>query len=108
MFAPLKVNNEFALFCVTPVTLVPITALMSVEPVPVPEFVMVPVLLMAVVERVMPAARALLLARIKSPVPLTPPDKVRALVPAVFVKVVVPLEFIVKAPLIVNAEVVLF
>ena len=88
MFTPLKVKKLVALFCVTPVTLAPSPALMSVEPVPVPEFVMVPVLLMAVVERVMPLAKELLLLRIKFPVPVMPPDTVSIFVPAIFVRVV--------------------
>src|SRR6266446_5189063 len=85
------------------------TALMRVEPLPVPELVIVPVLLTLAPERVMPLAIELLLLRTRLPVPVTPPVKVSSDEPLalLFVRMVPPL-FTVRAPLIVNAEVALF
>ena len=109
MFAPDKVRLEVALFSVTPVTLVPMIALISVPPLPVPEFVMVPVLLTVAPERVIPLAIELLLFRVRLPVPLTPPVRVSNDEPLalLFVRVVPP-PFTVSAPLTVSAEVALF
>jgi len=95
------------LFSTTPVTLVPITALIVVPPDPLPLLVMVPVLLTEAVDNVMPLAVALLLLSTRLPVPLTPPEMVSNLVPLLFVSVVPPL-FAVSAPLTVSAEVALF
>ena len=105
--APLTVSAEVVLFSVMPVTLEPTAALISVEPVPLPELVMVPTLFTAVVESVMPLASELLLLRIKLPVPVTPPDNVSILVPAVLVSVV-PLALTTKPPLTVSEDAVLF
>lgn len=99
---------ELALFSVTPVTLEPITALMIVEPEPVPEFVTVPVLFTLVVERVIPASVELLLFSMRLPVPVVPPDTVRSFVPLLLVRVVPPLFTVMAVVLIVRAEVVLF
>ena len=86
-----------------PVTLEPTVALIVVVPVPDPELVIVPVLLILVVDTVV--VPELLLLKVTLPVPLMPPDKVKAAVP-LFVKVV-PLALGVIAPLIVKAEVLL-
>ena len=91
----------------TPVTLVPMIALIVEPPAPLPELVIVPVLLIDVPDKVMPAAVALLLLSTRLPVPLAPPDNVNNLVPLLLVSVV-PLELTVNAPLTVNAVVVLF
>src|SRR6266404_5784328 len=91
----------------TPVTLVPITALMSVEPVPLPELVIVPVLLRVVPDTVIPLAVALLFLRVRLPVPVVPPDRVNSAVPLLLVRVVPPM-FTFRRPLIVSAELVLF
>ena len=74
------------------------TALISVTPLPVPELVIVPMLLTLVVERVMPLAILLLLLSIRLPVPLTPPETVSSELPLalLFVRVVPPL-FTVRA-----------
>src|SRR5207248_1660112 len=71
--------------------------------------VIVPELLTLVVERVMPLAIALLLLRMRLPVPPTPPDNVNNEPPLalLFVRVVPPL-FTVSAPLTVRAELALF
>lgn len=53
---PVSVNCDVALFWTTPVTLVPMTALIVVVPLPVPELVIVPVLLIDVVDIVIEAA----------------------------------------------------
>lgn len=75
-------SAEFALFCTTPVTLVPITELMVVvleNPV-VLELVMLPVLLTAVAPDsvILPVLVAVAL-RSRLPLPVTPPPKVRVL-----------------------------
>lgn len=66
---PDKINAEVLLFCVIPVTLLPITAEMVVVPLPAPELVIVPVLLTPVTpfERVIVCVLAPL--KIKLPVP---------------------------------------
>ena len=79
VFIPDKVNCDVALFWMTPVTLVPMTALMVVVPVPVPELVMVPVWLIEVVERVI--VPVLVLFIIMFPVPVMPPFRINAAVP---------------------------
>ena len=103
---PLVVNADVVLFSVMPVTLLPILALISELPEPVPELVMVPVLFTSFVDNVMPLADVLLFFRIKLPVPVTPLVNVRIAV-LLFIIVVPPaLTFI--APLTVRADVVLF
>ena len=103
----MKLSGDVALFSNTPVTFVPTTALMSVEPLPVPEFVIVPTLLIDVPDKVIPEAVELLLFRIKLPLPLAPPDNVNNAVPLLFVRVV-PLALLgVSKPVTFNAEVVL-
>lgn len=52
VFTPDNVSAEVAELCVIPVTLAPITAEMVVGAIPVPELVMVPVLLTEVVKKV--------------------------------------------------------
>ena len=97
------VSPEVVLFWVMPVTLVP-TVVIDVLPVPVPEFVIVPALLM-IPFRLMPLVSALLLLMIRLPVPLAA-DTVRALVPSKFVSVVPPL--LTLSVETVSPEVVLF
>lgn len=78
VLAPDKVNCDVALFWTTPVTFVPITALIVVVPVLEPEFVIVPVLLTEVVDRVTVDEPELFI--IKFPVPVIPPLRVRVVV----------------------------
>lgn len=87
VLTPLRVRKLVALFCVTPVTLAPKGALMTVEPEPEPELVRVPVLFTAVVERVRPPAMALSLLRMRLPVPVTPPETVKSWEPLALVLV---------------------
>ena len=101
------VRAEFALFWIRPVTFEPMAADIVVPPIPVPEFVIVPVLLIAVVDSVTPASVALSFFKIRLPVPVAPPDSVSSFVPLELVSVV-PAEFTARAPDIVKAEVVLF
>ena len=110
MLAPERIKIEVELFWIMPVTLVSMTALMAVVPEPVPELVIVPVLLTLVVERVIPEAIALLLLSTRLPVPVTPPDTVSTALPLelLFVRVVPPLFTVRAVVLIVRAEVVLF
>ena len=72
--APESVRKEVALFCSTPVIDAPRSALMVVTPAPVPLLVMVPPLLTAVVDSVVPPAAVFLMARSNAPV--RPPVKV--------------------------------
>jgi len=103
---PLSVSEEVALFCVRPFTFVPIAALIVTPPVPLPEFVIVPVLLMVVMDSVMPLAVEPSFFKVRLPVPLKPPETVK--LPAWLVKVLPPL-LTVKAPVeMVSPEVVLF
>ena len=76
-------------------------------PVPEPAFVIVPVLLTAVVESVIPAAVALSLSSTRLPVPLTPPDTVNSFVPAVLVSSpeTVPLARLLKVAALLTAPV---
>ena len=104
---PERVSPEVLLFWTTPVTLAPMTALMSDAPLPLPELVMVPMLLTLVPEKVMPLASALLLLSTRLPVPLTPPETVSTEPPLLLVKVLL-LAPTVTRPLTVKAEVVLF
>lgn len=104
--AALKSNGDVELFSTTPVTPVPMTALISADPLPEPELVMVPVLLRDVDDMVIPLAVVLLLSRIKLPEPLILPETVNNAV-LLLVKVV-PEALTVSPPLIVNAEEELF
>lgn len=102
---PDNISAEVLLFCVTAVTLVPITTPTVTEPEPEPLLVMVPVLLRLPVKKLMAPSVVVLLLNTKLPVPVAPP--VIEIVPALFVMVVaVALGLI--APLIVNADVLLF
>ena len=104
---PLIVRAEVVLLSVIAVTLEPTAALISVEPAPVPELVIVPMLLTAAVEIVMPFPVELLLLSTRLPVVLaTPPVRVSSAVPLEFVRVVA-VALVVSWPLIVRAEVVL-
>jgi hypothetical protein len=107
VLAPERVSPDVVLFCLRPVMLVPITELIRELPEPPPEFVTVPVLLTAAAEMVIPLLVALLLFKIKLPVPVTPPVNVSRVVPLLLVSVVPP-AFTVSAPLIFNADVVVF
>ena len=108
MMAVVKLSVEVALFWTTPVTFVPMTELMRAEPVPLPELVIVPVLLTAAVVSATPLTSVLSLSSMRLPVPIpTPPVKVSALPPAVLLSVV-PAALAVRAALTVRAEVVLF
>ena len=78
------------------------TALISAFPVPVPELVIVPTLLMAVVDKVILFARALLLLITKLPVPVMPPETVNSAVPLLVM--VFPLALTEVAPLTVRAD----
>lgn len=75
VLAPPKVNCDVVLFSTTPVTLVPITELIVVAPVPAPTLVTVPVLLMLPVANVtVPLVPFSLIVKLL--VPVTPPLKV--------------------------------
>ena len=69
--APLKAKVEVALFCVTLVTLEPMTELIVVVPLPVPELVIEPTWLTLPPERARPPVEFACSARL--PVPVTPP-----------------------------------
>ena len=79
VFAPDSVRVEVALSWTTPVTLVPMGALIKTLPVPLPELVIVPVLLTDAVEIVTPLAVEPSFLKIRLPVPMMPP--VRVMVP---------------------------
>ena len=81
--APVTLNAEVP-FCVRPVTLEPIAALIKVAPAPLPLLVIVPVLLTLVVESV--KALLLLLLSVRLALPVTPPVKLKVL-PVMAVKV---------------------
>jgi len=102
---PASTNFDVPLFCVSPVTFVPMTALISVLPVPLPEFVTVPALFTEAVDKVIPLAVVLLLLSTKLPLPVTPPDNVNAAV--LLLVSVVPLLFTVNAPVTFKADVAL-
>jgi len=104
---PERVKGEVALFCTTLVTLLPITAEMMTEPVPVPKLMTWPVLAKFLVVSVIPAAVLLLFCRTRVPVPLTPPLSVKAWVPLLLPRVVPPL-LTVSVPVTFITEVVLF
>ena len=105
--APDNTKVDGLLFCVTPVTFVPITALTNTEPVLVPEFVTVPVLFTLVPDNVMPLVVAPLFFKIKLPLPPTPPDTVNNAV-LLFCKVVPPLATVSAVVEIVRGDVLLF
>ena len=73
MLAPERVSCEVELFWMTPVTFGPMTALIVVVPLPVPEFVIVPELLTEVFERVIVLPDPPVAFSIKLPVPVIPP-----------------------------------
>ena len=110
VFAPERVRAEVELFCVTPVTLVPMTELIKTLPVPLPELVIVPVLLAELPEIVMPFAVALSLLMTRLPVPVMPPVTDRfAVLPLWLLTSVVPPLLTVKAVVeIVKFDVELF
>ena len=110
VLTPDRSNSEVALFSTTPVTLAPITALINVEPAPVPELVIVPALLTEVVESVRPEAIELLLFSTRLPVPIIPPETVSSELPLalLFVSVVPELFTVIKMVPIVNADAALF
>ena len=99
VLTPSSCSWEVLLFSTTPVTLVPIIALISVEPLPVPALVTVPVLLTEVPETVILAVE-LLLSSIRLPVPVILPEIVSPL-PAL--TSVVPPLLTAKPPLTVSA-----
>jgi len=102
----LRVRDEFALFCVTPATLVPMAALIVAPPVPLPELVIVPLWLTFVPVREMPLVELPSLFKIKLPPPVTLLETVK--LPAKLVKVV-PALLTLRSPVeMVSAEVVLF
>ena len=74
-----------ALFCVTPVTLAPIIALISVFPAAVPELVTVPVLFNEAPEMVTPFAVAPLFWSVRLKAPVIPPVILRTPVPAFWI-----------------------
>lgn len=74
MFTPDSVSADVAEFCVIPVTFVPMTAEMVVVPVPVPELVMVPIILTEPVEIVIAPQEELPTVYVVTfPVPVIPP-----------------------------------
>ena len=91
-----------------PATFVPITALIVVPPTPVPELVIVPVLLTLPVASKMPPAVGLLLFRMRFPEPPTPLETVSTVVPALLFKVVATLLTVRAVVARVRAEVELF
>ena len=76
VFAPDSLRVEVALSWTTPVTLVPMGALIKTLPVPLPELVIVPVLLTDAVEIVVPLAVEPSFLKIRLPVPVMPPVRV--------------------------------
>src|SRR3954452_18826455 len=88
-----------------PVTLDPTAALTSEAPEPDPALMTFPPWFTVEPDTVTALAVPLLLARVRSPVPLVPPDRVRTVVPRVFETWVPPL-FTASDPLTVRAEVV--
>ena len=102
-FAVETLSAEVVLFWIRLVTLAPIAKVMEVVPEFVPELVTVLELLIAAVERVIPAAVVLLLFNMTAPVPVMPPEIVSMSVlldELVRVKV----ELFVIAPLTVKPE----
>ena len=73
VFAPVRTSLEVVLFWVTPVTFVPITELIVAVPVPVPLFVIEPVMLTGFdVMETLPLPLAALM-RVRLPEPVNPP-----------------------------------
>ena len=105
MLFPERVNCEVALFWTTPVTLEPITALIVVAAVPLPELVTVPMLLTGPVVTEMPFV-LLLVSRVRLPVPETPDETVKRAA-ALAVSVVPPLFTFSAEPLMVSGLLVL-
>ena len=106
---PLIVSGDFVLFSVMLEIPVSTFELISVLPVPVPEFVMVPMLFTSFVEIVIPLTMELLLLSIKLPVVFaTPPDNVNTAVPLALLFVNVVLALLVSTPVIVRGDFVLF
>jgi len=68
------VRFEVELFCVMRLTFEPTPPLIETLPDPLPELVIVPVLLPEAVEIVMPLAVAPLFLRVRLPVPVIPPE----------------------------------
>jgi len=100
VLAPERVNCDVALFWMTPVTFVPMTALIVVVPLPEPEFVIVPMLFTEFVDKVIVAPLLALCALIVIlPVPVTPPVNTTLLEKPPVVEVNVRLLFNVTAPL---------
>ena len=97
------------LFWVTPVTFEPTPPLIKALPFPLPELVIVPVLLTEAEEIVIPLAVELLLLITRLPVPVMPPVTERfAVLPLWLLTSVVPPLFTVIAPETVRFEVELF
>ena len=71
VLAPERERLDVALFWITPVTLLPMTALIVVVPLPMPELVIVPELLIGFVVRLTPPLFVLLIVML--PVPVIPP-----------------------------------
>ena len=95
VFVPPRVSAEVELFWVMPVTFAPMTLSIDTEAAPAPAFVIEPVLLIDVVERVMPVPLELLALSVRSPVPVIPPVRV--------VEPVVPVAWMLRALLSVTA-----
>ena len=89
-FAPLSARVEFALFWVTPVTLLPMMLLMVTVLEPVPELVMVPVLLMPPVENVIAWVPPARIVRFCVPVLVMAPEMVNVLPVPVLPMVLLP------------------
>ena len=104
MFTAESVNPEVLLFSVTPVTLVPITALIVVVPAPVPEFVIVPVLFRLAPLKVIVPLVPLLITRLL--VPVTPPVKVVEIAVPVVPTVSVPKSLLARTIAFVNVKAV--
>ena len=102
VLAPESVNCDVALFWITSVTFVPMTALMVVVPAPELELVIVPMLLMEVVESKVKPIVGLLIVIL--PVPVTPPVNIRSPEEPPVVEVNVRLLFNVTAPLKVGLQ----
>ncbi len=90
VFPPESVNGEVELFWNTPVTKVLIGALIKTFPLPAPELVTVPILLILLYSKRIPSPSALLLFNIKFPVPFTPPSIFNNAPPKALIKVVPP------------------
>ena len=98
----MSVNAEVLLFSTTPVTFVPITALIVVVPAPLPELVIVPTLFRVVPLKVIVPLVPLLITR--SLVPVTPPVKVVEIAVPVVPTVSVPLALLANTIAFVNVR----